>query len=70
MARDDTALVPLLAELNHWADLRGGPDVADTGEIGSRIQALVGSIQARGRSVREIDGRFELVPPVAPGAAP
>lgn len=70
MATDDSAVAPLLAELNLWAAQRGGPDVADTGEIGSRIQALIDSIRACGHSVCEINGRFELLAPGSHGGAP
>lgn len=58
--RDDA--LRLLTQLNEWAALRGGPDVADSGEIGARIAELRRQLAAKGFEVVERDGRFELAP--------
>jgi hypothetical protein len=47
----------LLDELNRWQALRRD-DLADTGEIGSRIDALVSELAALGWPVELRDGRY------------
>lgn len=54
----------LLEELNQWAALRD-PEVADTGEIGSRIDALLARLREFGVQPELRDGRYRVEPPAA-----
>ncbi|MBB4842919.1 hypothetical protein HNP55_001434 [Paucibacter oligotrophus] len=54
----------LLRSLNEWAAQREAPPgqdpLADTGEVGSRIQALIAELAALGQRVALRDGRYVI----------
>lgn len=51
----------LLRSLNEWAALRD-PSLADSGEIGGRVRALIEELAGLGQAVTLRDGRYVPVP--------
>ncbi|MGY1409197.1 hypothetical protein ACW5EG_06425 [Luteimonas sp. A611] len=64
---EGTEVERLLAELNHWAGL-ADPTIADTGEIGARIGALITELRGLGARLELRDGRYHLIGDDAPGS--